>query len=169
MQHFDFLEVDNGRDSQIKSCTLQFWLLLLYLLHGDIAVAINSHCRSVSVVVQCSSAKGYLPDALPEVPMRERRTWSVKKLLSFPSHRVVQLFLCAKVLALGLTLQTSQWQFKLKYGAVEWEPGDRLYHLMTWWFVLVLLELSSSHQGYSGSNLEGAGGVDMGTWYQFQK
>lgn len=61
--------------------------------------------------------------------------------------------------------QATAIQTHCKYGAVEWEPGDRLYHLMTWWFVLVLLELSSSHQGYSGSNLEGAGGVDMGTWY----
>lgn len=51
-------------------------------------MAINSHCRSISVVVQCLSAKGYPPDAL-EVPMRERRTWLVKKLLSFPTHRVV--------------------------------------------------------------------------------
>lgn len=71
---FNFLEVDNGRESLIKFCTLQFWLLLLYLLHGDAAVAINSHCRRVNLMVQCLSAERCLADALLGVPMRERRT-----------------------------------------------------------------------------------------------
>lgn len=84
------LEVDNGRTSLIRSCTHQFWWLFLYPLHGATAVAVDSHCRRVSI--QCLLAEGCLADALLKVCVRERRTWSVKKL--FPSLLIMLLSLC---------------------------------------------------------------------------